>query len=235
MKCQYPPPLSEETLSLVLDGLSDPQTDQHLLQCPSCKERLRDMQQLDASVQQRFRRFECPAPKELGDYHARMLDADKTETIRQHLYLCPLCQDDLNTLIAFLNLAPESPSPAIITPLYEPANVWRASPAQTSGNLALRGVEDKTAHDMKAGSASILMESKPAANGFLLTGQVLDTEVSWASAVAEAWQDGTLQQAHFLDDMGEFSFEFSTATPVDLYITAASGVTLVMEDIVLQT
>jgi len=49
--------------------------------------------------------------------------------------------------------------------------------------------------------------------------------------VAEIWLEGSPRSVSILDDMCEFTFEFAGASPITLYITAAGGATLVVEDI----
>jgi len=235
MDCHTPPPLTDEALSLVLDGIEDSATRRHLAQCPACAARLAAMQRLEAFVGKRLGRFECPSPQRLGDYHAGMLPVDAAEAVRQHLDICPRCQDELEMLVQFLNLPPEVTAADNIIPLWTPANILTARHVQTAGSLALKGLDDVSAHDAKAGSASIFLEVKPIPRGFLLTGQVIDNEVDWAGAVAETHQAGSGPQVCILDDMAEFRFEFANPAALDLYITSASGVTLAVEDVTIQT
>src|SRR5262249_215124 len=122
-----------------------------------------------------------------------------------------------------------------IIPFRLPKNVWKAKDIQVSGNLALKGMDEETAHDANAGSATIFLESKVVPQGFLLTGQVVDNQVDWSGAIAEAHQEGTPEQVHILDEMGEFSFEFASAAAISLYITSATGITLVVENVSFQT
>jgi hypothetical protein len=228
-------PLSDENLSLALDGLAHDKTQQHLAHCQDCAARLAEFRRLDTVLQQRLRRFECPSPQRLADYHAGMLDASDATAVHEHVQRCPRCQNELEMLVEFLNLPPEEPVADNIIPLRTPPYVWKASRVQIAGNLALKGAEDETTHDARAGSASVFLESKAIPKGFLLTGQVLDSQVNWAGAIAEAWQEGASQQVCILDDSGEFRFELTTSAPITLYITAASGATLMVENIAIQT
>jgi hypothetical protein len=234
MKCSTPPPLSDEVLSLVLDGERDEKIQRHLDQCPACTKRLAEMRKIDFFLEKKLGRFECPPPQHLADYHTGMLDTTATEAVRQHIAQCPNCREELEMLTEFLNLSPEEAVIEKIIPLSSPTNVWTATHVQVSGSLALKGSDQDTAFDMKAGSASIFLESKAAPKGFLLTGQVVDSQINWVSAVGEAWQDGLLHQVHLLDDMCEFIFEFVTTTPITLYITSTSGITLIIGNINIQ-
>jgi hypothetical protein len=235
MECTTPPALTDEALSAILDGEFDASIEQHLSQCPACAARLAEMRQMDMLFHS-LRRIECPSPQIIGDFHLGFLDDAHAALVRQHLEACPRCQDELATLIEFLELPTEEPIINPIIPLWDTGSTYKATRVDTSGNLALlRGKDDKSAHDVQAGSARIFLETSPTPKGYLLSGQVVDSEVGWGSGVVEFWQDKALQQIGVLDEMSEFHFEFTTAVPISLYITAPSGITLAIEDILIQT
>jgi hypothetical protein len=226
--------LTDDALSLALDGFADEDTQRHLAQCPACAARLEDMRLFDNRLRGRLRRFECPPPQQLIEYQLKMLSGDEAERVKKHVADCPRCQRDLAELDGFLNLQDEEPIPDNIIPLWTPRNMFKAAHVQTAGNLALKGLDDENTHDAKAGSATVLLESKAVPKGFQLTGQILDDQVDWAGAVVEVWQDGAPQQVSTLDETCEFRFDFTAATSVDLYFTAPSGVTLVVESVTIQ-
>lgn len=232
MECETP--LTDDELSLALDGLAEETTMRHLAQCSACSARLAEMRRMDQVLQRRLRRFKCPSPQRLADFHAGMLDTDAAAAVQAHLEDCPRCQAELEMLIQFLDLDPEESVPANIIPFSTPKNVLRAMRVQTSGNLALKGLDDETKHDAQTGSARVFLESRAIPQGFLLTGQIVDNEVSWVGAIAEASQEGASQQVRILDEQCEFSFELTATTPINIYITAASGVTLAIENVTIQ-
>jgi hypothetical protein len=216
-----------------LDGFADEDTQRHLAQCLACAARLQNMRQFDRGLQRRLKRFDCPSPQQLADYETGMLDAETSNIVHRHVAQCPRCLEDLRALEQFLDL-PDEPVANNIIPFRSPKNVWKARDVQVSGNLALKGMEEETAHDANAGSATVFLESKQVPQGFMLTGQVVDSQVNWVGALAEARQEGASAQVHILDDIGEFSFEFTTPTSISLYITAASGITLIVENVTIQ-
>lgn len=232
MECKLPPPLTDEALSLVLDGEANQEIREHLSLCPSCTARLNQMKQFESSLRQRLKRFDCPSPQQLGDYQLGLLEADEAEAIQRHLEQCPRCKAELAMLIQFLEQASGDDTVGNkIIPLGLPKNVMRAERVQTSGSLALKGLDNETSHDVKAGSASVFLESKTVPNGFKLTGQVVDSQINWVGAVVEIWQGGQPRHIAILDDMCEFTYEFTHAEPITIYITAAGGTTLVVEEI----
>jgi hypothetical protein len=237
LKCINPQPLTDEVLSLVLDDFGDLETERHLAVCAECAARLLDMRRWDTFITTHVRRFQCPSPHRLGDYHAGMLNKDDIEFVRQHLEDCPFCQDELAILDEFLRLPLAAPLAEQIIPLWTSANVLKAQHVKTFGNLALKGLDgadDETAHDAKVGTASIFLESNVISTGWVLKGQILDSQVSWAGAVAEIRSGGATQQVCILDTHSEFRFELSTAGPLDLLIMAVSGVTLIVENVTIR-
>jgi len=234
MECSTPPALTDEDLSAILDGEFDHTLQLHLSRCPGCAARLAEMGQMD-EVFHSMRRIECPSPQQIADYHLKLLDAESASVVQQHLAYCPRCQDELAILEDFLAMSSDAPPTNSIIPLWDTQVTYQARRVETSGNLALKGQDEKSSHDVQAGTARIFLETSSIPKGYLLSGQVLDSEVSWGSAVVEFWQDKTPQQVAVLDDMGEFHFEFTTQLPISLYITSPSGVTLAIEDIQIQT
>lgn len=236
MTCINPPALSDEALSLALDGLADAKTQQHLDQCAGCAERLDRMRQFENALQTRLRRFDCPSAQDLTDFYAGMLDETDTEEIQSHVAHCPRCQAEIDMLGQFLDLPPQrAPVPDNIIPLRAPRYITTATRVETSGNLALKGEPDEHSHDERSGSARIFLESKVVGSGVLLTGQIIDSHVDWKGAVAEVKQAGATQQVRLLDEGSEFSFELSSSAPITLSVTASNGITLVVENITFQT
>jgi hypothetical protein len=237
--------LTDEELSFALDGLADKAIDRHLAQCPACAARFENMQRLETFLTKHLGRSKCPSPQHLADYRLGLLEAAAAETIRQHVAKCPRCQEEVDMLTQFQDVpmalnelqseAEDAERPTNIIMFPTPSYLIRAAHVQISGSLALKGAEDESAHDAKAGTASIFLESKVTPGGFMLTGQILDNQVNWVGAVASIHQTDSPEQVCILDNMSEFSFELKSDAPLDLYITASSGVTLRVENITIRT
>ena len=153
MRCIIPPQLSDDDLSAVLDGLVDDQIQKHLEACPACAARLQRMEQLDLSLQQQLKRFECPTTLQLGDYHLHMLEPEAIKKIEQHLEICPLCRNELTMLVQFLDdSAPVTEAQKTAQIIRPPDNFWTAESVEVVGNLALRrlrGSDESRSHDVK--------------------------------------------------------------------------------------
>lgn len=234
--CSLPPPLSEEALTLALDGLADEAIQNHLAACSSCATRLQELKQFEAALMNRLARFDCPPAQTLTDYQFGMLGQTQAETIRHHLAQCPLCQDELSLLDPFLNddetvvqlkEVERDDAPNVIRP---PRQVWQASEVEVTGTLQMaRGLDDETVRTGRAGSATIYLEAELHQPGAHLKGQVVDATVDWEGALAELWQEGIMRRVRVLDDLCEFNFDLSDDSPVTLFITAVSGVTVAIE------
>jgi hypothetical protein len=238
MRCTIPPPLSDDDLYAALDGFIDDQVQKHLETCPACAARLYEMRKLEATLMQRLKRFECPLPQQLGDYHMGMLEGEDNYRIEQHLAICPLCQNEINILIQFLDDTQTSSSGTKLAQIIRPPeSLWRAEPVMVAGNLALkslRGSDESRSHDAKVNSANIYIETRVTSQGFLLTGQIIDNEVKWIGAIAEIWQNDVPQQLCILDEMCEFKAELTNGNPVTLHITSTDEITIVVKDIILE-
>ncbi len=236
-QCSAPPPLTDDQLSDALDGTSGSEVQEHLARCPECSNRLEGMRRLDGLLERRLFRLNCPPAQQLVDYQFDLLEAEQHEQVAKHLAECARCQQELGVLDYFLQDAPQAEAAAptqtdrVIRP---PRQLWRATQVEISGNLALkrlRGTSDEATHDAKAGSASLFLEAQPAGKGFLLTGQIVDSQVDWRGSVAEVHQAGAARRVRALDDYCEFSFELTQASPMDLFVTALNGVVLALEQI----
>ncbi|MCC6616923.1 MAG: zf-HC2 domain-containing protein [Anaerolineae bacterium] len=229
--------MSEEALSLALDGLADKAIQNHLASCPGCAARLAEMKQFEDALMKRLARFDCPPAQQLTDFQFGMLDSANAAAVRQHLAICPRCQDELALLIPFLNEEDDEnkllkevrrdDAPNVIRP---PRQVWQASEVEVTNALSMaRGLDDETVRTGRAGSATIYLEAELRRPGAHLKGQVVDATVDWEGALAELWQEGVMRRVRVLDDMCEFTFDLADDSPVTLFITALSGVTVAID------
>lgn len=235
MECSTPPPLSDETLSAVLDGELTETTRQHLAQCPFCVGRLEEMRKMDTVIMNKLRPVH-PSPQQIGDYLLGYLDAELVDSLQHHLEWCPLCQNELELHQQYVKIE-EEPALNPIISLWPPHDISREKAVRINGSNVLKGLnDDETTHDVRVGTARIFLEMSTTPKGYLLSGQVIDSEQNWASAAAELWQADAFQQVSVLDEGAEFRFEFTAASPVSLYITppGSGGATIAIEDIPVQ-
>jgi anti-sigma factor RsiW len=233
MECSSPPPLSDDAISAILDGLADPSALSHVSACPSCAARLRDAQQAEGRLHARLRRFDCPPPDRLGEYHFGMLPADAERATRAHLAACLRCQEELEQLRVFMladdpeALPANPPAPRALRPERRAPRlrelVARLLPAPA---LALRGAASRT-RAYEAGDVTVLVTVEPSSGGALLVGQLLaDDEEQWAGALIEARQGGALVATAALDELAMFRVGPLVAAPADLRIVSPAGASI---------
>lgn len=124
-------------------------------------------------------------------------------------------------------IAPTEPR-KIIRP---PHNMWQAAVTITTGNLALRGLDGKLTQAAHARSATVYLETQKVTHGVILTGQIIDKTVDWHDALIEIRQAGEVRGVQTLDEFCEFEFEAVELSPINIYITAANGIVLAIEDL----
>lgn len=226
--CAFPPPLTDDQLSQVLDEAAEGEILEHLEGCSLCRARLERLRRFDRALSGKLRRFDCPTAQTLANYSLSLLEPAEAEEIAQHLTYCVRCQQELTMLEAFTNINAATPA-APRSVIYPPRNVWQATVTSTTGNLALRGLDDKLTQAAHAQSATVYLETQKVTQGVILTGQVIDTAVDWRDAIIEIRQAGEIRAVQTLDEFCEFQFEAVDTSPVNLYITSAGGIVLAVE------
>jgi hypothetical protein len=234
--CDVQPPITEDTLWEVIDHVADSETLKHVISCQGCQERLREMQQYEGNLSRYLARFECPTSQELTDYHFGAVEGNEREAIRDHLEKCPRCQEELSLTQTFVQQISERPEPLTLIKtdnqpdiLRPPHKLWQMTPT-ISGDLAMaRGSDEDSAYDAHANSAKVYLDTEAQMSGMVIKGQIVDDVVDWHGAVAEVWQEGNLQQVERLDEECEFQFTLPTQSSIDLYITHAKGIGLMLE------
>src|SRR5262245_22250524 len=113
MRCSDPPPLTEDQVTVALDGEAEPSIHDHLARCESCAARLAQAQQFEWTLKAGLRRWDCPAPQQLGDYHLGLVSQDDASAIARHLEHCVRCSDEIEEMRTFLiaDASPRLPAP----------------------------------------------------------------------------------------------------------------------------
>ena len=74
MQCSLPPPLTEDQLSVALDGTADTAVHAQLSRCPYCAEQLAAARQIETALNQHLYRWDAPSPEALAAYVLSWLD-----------------------------------------------------------------------------------------------------------------------------------------------------------------
>lgn len=248
MWCSFPPPLTDDQISAVLDGEADVAVQQHLDLCPGCAARLAEAQQIEYYLKTQlrgtqFQRPDCPASQRLGEYHLGLVSQPDERTIMRHVEQCGYCQAELEELRIFLSPQPASaPQPApqprrFVGPRLGElvARLLPSAEARTRPALALRGAAAGPIV-AEAENTTIMLDLQPSADGsVLLLGQLIgDDAESWIGGLVELRQAGTLLLTTVVDDLCSFSCERIPPGQTSLRITAEHGRALLLDDVALQ-
>jgi anti-sigma factor RsiW len=234
MRCSDPPPLTEDQITVALDGEAEPSIYDHLARCESCAARLAQAQQFERTLKAGLRRWDCPAPQQLSDYHLGLVSQDDARAIARHLEHCARCSDEIEEMRTFLiaDASPRLPAPR------PPARPRRLRPTELIARLlprapalAVRGSVGPI--KAEADGVTIFLDVQPADGGrVILMGQVVaDAKERWVGALVELRQAGILCATAALDDLGSFSAGPLPAGSTELRVTPVSGPSLVLLDI----
>ncbi len=235
MQCNNPPPLSEDQLSTVLDGVADQAVHTHLQHCLACSRRLTEAQQLEQMLQTRLKRWDCPSSQQLGEYHLRLMDHDEARAISQHLDYCVRCVEELQTLRTFLdtNASAQTDQPqSQVQSIRERLDALIASFLPRTPALALRGTGNEPIVAV-AGDITIVLDVQAAAEEQVkMIGQVTASDNDmWIGALVELRQAGKLVGTAEVDDIGGFVCGPLPTAATEVRLIAPSRTTVVLPEV----
>jgi len=236
MKCIVPPPITEEQISIALDGAADLTIQQHLSECPSCAGRVVEARGFEETLRTQLYRWDCPPPQQLGDYHLGSVARSAELRIRRHLEQCASCTAEVEQLRVFLGsddlAAPTVPA----VPAQTSSRAFRqrvrelvARVTPSTPAFALRGAATGPIV-AEAGNTTIVIDVQAARPGNVtLMGQIVtEDQQQWTGALLELRQGGRLLATATIDDLGSFSSESLPTGQTELRFTAVNGQTVVL-------
>jgi hypothetical protein len=233
MPCSDPPPRPVDQITAALDGVAAPEVRAHLGRCEACAARLAQARQLEAGLRASLRRWDCPAPQQLADYHLGRLEGAADRAIARHLAICASCAQEVEALRVFL-LADEPPAaPAVPAPA--PLDRSRRGPLlgrRLPQAAALRGGAGGPIQ-AQAGDTTVFLDVQPAGAGqVVIQGQIVDDDQErWAGALVELRQGGALPASAAVDDLGSFGCGPLPAGPTELRATPSRGRMVILPDL----
>jgi hypothetical protein len=235
MECSFPPPLTDDQLTDILDNTADQTLHDHLAGCAHCAARLAHAQQAERRLHASLHRFDCPTSQQLGDYHLRRIGQADVRAIAHHLKECSRCTDELEELRTYL-IAEQAPASQPARPLLGSLGKLFGQILPRTPAHALRGagLEPIIA---EADGATIILNVDPASDKrVLVQGQVVADDLAvWASSLVELRQAGIVQATAVVDDIGGFSLGPIAPAVFELRITPQRGRMLVLPDILFAT
>ncbi len=247
MECIAPPALSDEVLLAVLDG--DPhsrQIDEHLEQCAYCRARLERMRMDEQSLLSGMYRVDCPPADRLADYVMDTLIMSERMKIEQHIHRCALCQREVASLRAILQVDDE---PSMEQSPQEPAweqikgffralenqfvRVLTPLPKPTYGQL--KGSAHNRLLSYGSDALSVMLSVEKVIDGLKINGSIIDTEgqSNWNEGLVELRGIEADQERYItvIDEDETFTFERVKPGSFNLSIFATSGEILRLQKI----
>jgi hypothetical protein len=104
MDCSHPmAPDDEVLLQFALDGEAlTEEASRHLEECETCRRRLAEYKDVNASLVSHLYRSLCPSGSKLSLFCADFLPKDEQAGIASHLQVCPLCAEEVTLTRRFL-------------------------------------------------------------------------------------------------------------------------------------
>ena len=238
MACLYPPPLTPDQISAVLDGTAEPSVRQHAAGCPECSARVDEARLVEHRLAQTLHRWDCPDLALLTDYYFRRLDAAQETGVAQHLQDCSVCRAELDGLKTFMADEPRAavaPTPRAVERANRPGlGQWVARLLPQTPGLALRGETPEPLTAM-IGEVLIVLEVEDSSpEGLSLVGLLATPQPErWTGALVQLWAGAELRHTALIDDVGGFRLEHASPGTAELRIVSEHGPTLVWSDLVL--
>lgn len=235
MTCTYPPELTDDQISDLLDGHADAGIQAHLKQCAHCRGRYERARQFEQRLHRRLHRWDCPSADMIRDYAFNLLDAGAQKRLDGHIKTCPYCREELRQLNDFLSKE-GVPEAATVTSKQTPhrfwPNVWRPQPLQGMPSFAMRGRDSSETIMLETNGITVFIQAQTEDDGLWLVGRLVAAEIeSWDGALVEVWQGSSLQSASSVKDSG-FRCHLHGTEPVDLRISPKVGASLFIERLI---
>lgn len=236
--CSVPPALTEDELTAYLAGQAESHVKAHLESCTFCRAQLDDMRfgNLLNSV---LHRFDCPDSQQLTDYVMQQLPSDERETMQKHLVFCLSCRDEIKVLQDFLETEIEEndialPETSTIHPKrwHPEDHLARVSKVPIASEL--RGRHQGPILASVSDTLNIFLEFKESVQATTLKGQIVTDDITiWQSAMVTIFHDLKLITTTTVDEWGAFQYDLAAILPVQIRITAASGATISIPELML--
>jgi hypothetical protein len=236
MECSYPPPLTDDEITDLLDGIAKPAVQEHLAHCAYCATRLAQARQVEQRLMTTLWRWDCPTPQQLGEYHFGFLNSEVLRVVEHHLAMCTLCQSEVKAMGQFLEAEASSDAPTRSRAthprrFYPDEIIARLLPSSPSFAFATRG-EQNGPLVAEADGTTVFLEIQEINSGRVLTGQLVASDpILWTGALVELWRANAIQATAFLDDFNGFRCSFSGGGSIELHITSPSGRTIRVPEI----
>jgi hypothetical protein len=230
MTCLLPPPLDDDQLLAALAGTAPPAVQQHLEQCPFCRDRLAELQGWRSWLAQNLYRTPCPSSLELGEYRLKMLSKEESARIEAHLTWCPGCRSELEL---FGDQEQGLALDSLVDPLEQLVEQVRVVVARLRDGLAgmqpqtsapalagMRGQETTRSltYDADGLAISLLIQADPAQPAKSVLLGLVSGDESDQLLEAHLWQGVEQIASTSVDQLGNFAFPPLPSAQYDLIL-----------------
>jgi hypothetical protein len=234
--------ITEDQISLILDGVGDVALQEHIAGCSECQRRVEEARQLETALHQWLFRQDCPSPHKLVDYFAGIVSIEDRKIIDAHLSICVSCREELETLKRFMEDRDQHPAtgPEKGKMMHSPSNFFVARVETRQTNRHVRGTKrGKEKRQLRAQTDGIvvLLDFQAAASGIAVEGTVIDIDDSrnWVGSLVEFRKEDVLHTTCLVDELGTFHCQLSDSGNYQIRIAAPDGVMVVVPDITIDT
>lgn len=238
--CSMPPTLTDEQLSFHLDGIADASVTQHLEVCSFCRTRLAEMKQYDKLLSTTLHRFDCPDSQQLTDFVMERLISSEREIVKQHLAFCAACQAEIQMLQDFLadEIEAVEPEPTAFSIPKRPYAADYVAHFQTPEGSVVRGkLRGKLRGPILASvsdSLNVFLEFDESVTAITLKGQIVVEDLdAWQTGLVKIFSNFNLIATATIGELGDFQCELEAVVPVQIRITAPSGETISIPEIMI--
>ncbi len=235
MTCSIPPALTDDQISLLLDGDADAALQEHVAVCSGCAARVREAQMIERSLHAGLHRWDCPPSHQLGEYHLGLLQRSDERTIMRHLEVCAACRAEIEELRVFLTTAESAPAPPPTAVSHRRPRLRElvARLVPRAAAPALRGADDgPLLAETDDGTTLILDVQRDPIGHLTIGGQLVSTDQAvWTGALVELRVVDHLAATASVDDLGCFRLARVPAQRVELRITSSDGRSIVLPDL----
>lgn len=224
MECVAPPQLNDSQILAYIDGDAAVSVTAHLVDCPACRERARQLGRLMGRMTVMLYRLDCPTSLELGEYQLGLLPEVNRSATAAHLTECPHCRAEIMQLQGFLaDTAPEL-QPGLVTRVRVLVATLLSGrsmpgPALTPGLAGVRGGDAPLVYEAGDLQITLSVEWDQATNRHSLFGLILGAELP--DGRVRLWRDQHLAGETRVDEFGNFVIMDLEAAIYDLVITGS--------------
>lgn len=227
--------VDEKKIEQVVAGEAPPEVQQHVLLCPTCRQRVVELAREESLFMRLLLRAVCPDSVELGEWLAGLLPAERAEDVRRHVDECPHCREEVALLQEMLAAPSHEPSLSVAARKVQRLVARLLPPSSLSAELpqafALRGAPAK-GWQYQAGNLLITLDmERTAPADYTLFGLIVsDVEEIGrfeGTLVRLKNKDGAEISTARIDDLDTFAFTSVTPGTYILEIEAEGNLVVI--------